>query len=94
VPTSTLPSAGQTAIGNVAIGAISASPTINPQRAMQLPGEAANASTQAPATSASAAPGGAAAGTSSNAACSTAIPTMTGASGIGGLFGAGSIGGC
>ena len=94
VPTSTLPSASQTATGSVAIGAISASPTINPQRAMQLPGEAANTSTQAPATSASAASGGAAAGTSSNAACSTAIPTTTGASGVGGLFGAGSIGGC
>jgi hypothetical protein len=94
VPTQTLPSASQTTTGSVAIGAMSASPTINPQRAVQLPGEAANTSTQAPTTSAAAASGGAAAGTSSNAACSTAIPTTTGASSVGGLFGAGSIGGC
>jgi hypothetical protein len=68
VPTSTLPSASQTTTGSVAIGAISASPTINPQRAVQLPGEAANTSTQTPTTStSSAASGGAAAGTSSNA---------------------------
>jgi hypothetical protein len=94
VPTSTLPSAGQTATGSVATGAISASPTINPQRAVQLPGEAANTSTQAPTTSA-AASGGAAAGTSSNnTACSTAIPTTTGELGVGGLFGAGSVGSC
>jgi hypothetical protein len=94
VPTSTLPS-GQTTTGSVAIGAISASPTINPQRAVQLPGEAANTSTQAPTTSAAAASGGAAAGTSSNnAACSTAIPTTTGELGVGGLFGAGSTSGC
>jgi hypothetical protein len=94
VPTSTLPSAGQTTTGSAAIGAISASPTINPQRAVQLPGEAANTSTQAPTTSAAAASGGAAAGTSSNAACSTAIPTTTGELSVGGLFGAGSAGGC
>jgi hypothetical protein len=92
VRTSTLPSAGQTTTGSVA-GAISASPTINPQRAVQLPGEAANTSTQTP-TTAAAASGGAAAGTPSNAACSTAIPTTTGAAGVGGLFGAGSVGGC
>ena len=91
VRTSTLPSAGQTT-GSVA-GAISASPTINPQRAVQLPGEAANTSTQTP-TTAAAASGGAAAGTFSNAACSTAIPTTTGAAGVGGLFGAGSVRGC
>jgi hypothetical protein len=94
VPTSILPSAGQTTTGSVATGAINASPTINPQRAVQLPGEAANTSTQAPTTSAAAPSGGAAAGTSSNAACSTVIPTTTGELGVGGLFGAGSVGGC
>jgi hypothetical protein len=94
VPTSTLPS-GQATTGSVAIGAISASSTINPQRAVQLPGEAANNSTQAPTTSATASSGGAAAGTSSNnAACSTAIPTTTGELSVGGLFSAGSPGGC
>jgi hypothetical protein len=72
---------------------MSASAFINPQKAAQLPGEGANTSTQAPTTSASPS-GGAAAGTSFNAACSTAIPTTTGASGVGGLFGAGSVGGC
>jgi hypothetical protein len=94
VPTSTLPPASQTTTGSVATGAISASPTVDPQHAAQLPGEGANISRQAPTTSASAASGGAGVGTSSNAACSTAIPTTTGASGGGGLFGAGSIGGC
>ncbi|HEY0909015.1 MAG TPA: hypothetical protein VGD75_02160, partial [Bradyrhizobium sp.] len=99
VPTSTLPPAsqtttGQTTTGSVVTGAISASPTVDPQHAVQLPGEGANSSRQAPTTSASAASGGAGASTSSNAACSTAIPTTTGASGVGGLFGAGSVGGC
>jgi hypothetical protein len=94
VPTSTTSTSGGATTGTATAGTMSAPAVVNPQRAVQLPGEGTNTSTQAPTTSASAASGGAAAGTSSNAACSTAIPTTTGASGGGGLFGAGSIGGC
>lgn len=98
VPTSTTATSGETTSGETKTGTASAStigapPFIDPQKAVQLPGEGANTSAQAPITSASAASGGAGVGTS-NAACSTAIPATTGASGGGGLFGAGSIGGC
>ena len=93
VPTSTTPTSGEVTTGAATAGAISSLPLVNPQKAVQLPGEGANTSTQAPTTSASPS-GGAAAGTSSNAACFTAVPTTTGASGAGGLFGVDSVGGC
>ena len=70
---------------------ISASPSINSQQALQLPGEARNAATQAPnsTSSASSAPG-----LSSAVPCFASIPTTTGASSPGNLFGAGLGSGC
>ena len=69
-------------------GGISPTASINPQIARQLPGEAANTATQAPATTASQP------GPSSTTLCSPAIPATTGVSSPGSLFGAMSSSGC
>lgn len=67
---------------------MSASPSVSPQRAAQLPGEGSNASTQAPHTTAASAPS-----ISSSAPCTaTAIPTTEGGASMTGVFG-GALGG-
>jgi hypothetical protein len=79
--------------GGIATGApgISASPSISPQRAVQLPGEQPNTSTEAPNTTASAP---AASSGFSGLSCSATIPTTAGSSSMTGIFGGGLSGGC
>jgi hypothetical protein len=67
---------------------MSASPSINPQTALQLPGEAPNTTAQAPITTASQP------GVSSTAICSPAIASTAGALSPGNLVGTISLGGC
>jgi hypothetical protein len=75
-----------------ATAGISAAPSANPQAAVQLPGEASNASTQGANSTAS----GAAAGHgASSMPCLPALPSATGTTASAGeLFGAASLGGC
>lgn len=74
--------------------------TVNPQKAVQLPGEAANTTTQTPNTTASAAAPAAApaasasVGTSSSQLCSSSVPSSTGEMTAGSLVGIVSANGC
>jgi hypothetical protein len=93
-PTSA-PAGGSAAIGAGSAGGasgISASASVNPQTAVQLPGETPNTSTQGANTTAATATG---LGASSRMPCSPTISSVTGTgSSVGELFGAGSLGGC
>jgi hypothetical protein len=88
--------AGSTTTGfapGAAAPGISASASLNPQAAVQLPGESSNTSTQGANTTASSA--GSGRGASSTMPCSPAIPSTTGTGASAGeLFGAASLGGC
>jgi hypothetical protein len=95
VPASTIPTTLPVPQPNSANGestgstvGISASPSVNPQRAAQLPGEGANASTQAPNTTAASAPS-----VASSTPCTSSVPTTEGAS-MSDVFGGTSGGGC
>ena len=84
-----------TGLGSAGVAApgISASPSINPQSAVQLPGEAPNTSTQGANTTASSAAAGFSG--SSSIPCSPTIPSATGTvTSAGALFGSASLGGC
>jgi hypothetical protein len=89
------PAAGSAAIGSASAGGaagISASASVNPQAAVQLPGETPNTSTQGANTTAATGTG---LGASSRMPCSPTISSATGTgASVGELFGAGSLGGC
>lgn len=90
VPTSTVPTTFAVPAPGSSSGSgfgISAPASVNPQTAVQLPGEARNSSTQAPNTTASAP-----AASSNPPPCSATIPTTTGGASVGGLFGGGASG--
>jgi hypothetical protein len=82
------PAGSATGAATGSTGGISASPSINPQTALQLPGETPNTTTQGPATTA-ASPGV----SSSTTLCSPAISSTAGALSTGDLFGGMSLGG-
>jgi hypothetical protein len=74
---------------NVPATTVPPSPSVNPQRAAQLPGETSNAATQAPNTTAASAPS-----VASSTPCTTSVPTTEGGSSMTGVFGGASGGGC
>jgi hypothetical protein len=96
VPTSTIPLSGGAATGSPSIGGLNAASSINPQTALQLPGETSNATTQSPTTTASApAASAASAGASaSSTLCSSSVSTTTGELSASSLAGGLSTNGC
>jgi hypothetical protein len=97
VPTSTIPLSGGSATGSVSIGGINATSSINPQTAVQLPGETSNSATQSPTTTASAPAAASAASAGAGASgtlCSSSVSTTTGELSAASLAGGISTNGC
>ena len=97
VPTSTvrttfpIPQPDSTSGGSTSGSTVgmSASASVNPQRATQLPGEGSNASTQVPNTTAASS-----ASVSGSVPCTNSVPTTAGGANMTGVFGGASASGC
>src|SRR6201996_2642073 len=89
IPTTVpIPQPGSASSDGSTVG-MSASPSVNPQRATQLPGEGSNTSTQTANTSASSAPAA-----SGSQPCPSSVPTSEGGANMTGVFGGASGGSC
>jgi hypothetical protein len=97
VPTSTIPLSGGFAAATGSLGGINAASSINPQTAVQLPGETSNTATQSPTTTASAPAASSAASAGAGASgtlCSSSVSSTSGELSAASLAGGISTNGC